>query len=145
MASIFREAITQELHDQPWWLRYKGSILIIATGVVGVIAQVAEDFQGEKWAPALVVVATIATFIINRFTKDGVTPSQAGKLESAAQKAFQDIPFETGPATVGVAHIPEPAYQPRHSTPVDSSAGLSDGQRARSEVEQHHQDTQNQV
>lgn len=144
MASIFREAVTQELHDQPWWLRYKGSILIIATGMVGVISQVAADFQGEKWAPALVAAATVATFVINRFTKDGVTPSQAGTLESAAQKVFQEIPFETGPATVGVAHIPdsaptpEPARGVEVTLPAPDSSGVLAGQVARAQIEAEH-------
>ena len=144
MASIFREAVTRELEDQPTLLRYKGSILIVATGVVGIISQLAvsPDLQGTAWATVLTVAATVATFLLNRFTRDGVTPSQAARLEQSAQRVFDTVPFETQPVPPAQADM-APAIT---ESPVDyvgshraDDDGLADGASARDYVEREHQ------
>lgn len=145
MASIFREAVTRELEDQPTLLRYKGSILIVATGVVGIISQLAvsPDLQGTGWATVLTVAATVLTFLLNRFTRDGVTPSQASRLEQSAQRVFDTVPFETQPmppsaATTAPAATAETTeeYVGAHRADDD---GLFDGAAARQVVEREHQ------
>lgn len=79
--SVVEQARSQE----PVWLRYKGSILIIATGLVAILAQLAEsaDWQGTQVGTVLTAVVTAASFLLNRFTKDGITPSMAGRIAAA--------------------------------------------------------------
>ena len=142
MASIFRESVQQEIKDQPFWLRYKGSIIIVATGIVSIMAQLATspDLEGTQVATILTVVVTVAGFILNRFTKDGLTPSMAQRLEQAGQRVFSNIPFETTPVT----HVQVAAqeYVGEHRAPDAPTAdGLSDGEAARAAVEQAHRDT----
>lgn len=141
MASIFRESVQQEIDKQPTWLRYKASIIIVATGIVSIIAQLAAspDLAGTQVATILTVVATVAGFILNRFTKDGLTPSMAPRLEQAGQRAFSSIPFETTPVTH--AQVAAPEYVGTHRAPeAPTGDGLSDGEQARVAVEQAHRD-----
>lgn len=94
MASVFRDAVQQEVNEQPAWLRYKGSILIILSGVAWVLAELATspDMAALGWSTGLGIAGTILAFFINRFTKDGITPSAAEKLEKAGQRAWLDRP-----------------------------------------------------
>lgn len=147
MASIFKDAVAQEINDQPVWLRYKASLIILASGIVSIIAQLATspDFAGTQVATILTTVATIAAFILNRFTKDGLTPSMGPKLERAGQRVFAEIPFETAPITQFTQvppTDPEPEYVGEHRAPDAPTAdGLADGEQARAAVEQSHRDT----
>lgn len=98
--------------QQPGWLRYKGSILIVATGIVSIIAQLATspDFAGTQTATILTIVATAAGFILNRFTKDGITPSMTQRIGQVQA------------ATTTTA----PEYEPRHAAPdVPSYSGVT--------------------
>lgn len=142
MASIFRESVQQEINDQSFWLRYKGSIIIVATGLVSILGQLATspDLAGTQVAAILTVTATVAGFILNRFTKDGVTPSMAQRLEAAGQRVFSNIPFETTPVTH--VQVASPEYVGEHRAPdAPTGDGLADGEQARAAVEQAHRDT----
>lgn len=137
MASAFKAAVEQELKDQPTALRYKGSILIIVTGVVGIISQLAvtPELADTRWAAILTGVATIATFLLNRFTKDGVTPSQAAKLEAAADRVYGDqVPFETVPVEALTAHV-EPSVEDAPAQVSDPGNGYLAGVAAREAIE----------
>lgn len=139
MASIFRESVQQEINDQSFWLRYKGSIIIVATGLVSILGQLATspDLAGTQVAAILTVTATVAGFILNRFTKDGVTPSMAQRLEQAGQRVFSNIPFETTPVTH--IQVAAPEYVGEHRAPnAPTGDGLADGEAARAAVEQAH-------
>ncbi|MCT1411641.1 hypothetical protein [Corynebacterium sanguinis] len=141
MASIFRESVQQEIKDQPFWLRYKGSIIIVATGLVSILGQLATspDLAGTQVAAILTVVVTVAGFILNRFTKDGLTPSMAQRLEQAGQRVFSNIPFETTPVTH--VQVAAPEYVGEHRAPDSPTGdGLTDGEVARAQVEQAHRD-----
>jgi hypothetical protein len=98
MASVFNDAVQQEINDQPGWLRYKGSILIVASGLVWVISELAKspDLAEFGWSGTLGIIATVAAFFINRFTRDGIAPSAAKKLEQAGQRAWLDRPSVSG-------------------------------------------------
>lgn len=98
MASVFNDAVQQEINDQPGWLRYKGSILIVLSGIVWVAAELAKspDLAQFEWTTGLGIAATVAAFFINRFTRDGITPSAAKKLEQAGQRAWLDRPSVSG-------------------------------------------------
>lgn len=103
MASIFNTAAGQEIKDQPWALRYKGSLLIIASGFVWIIGELARDAQMIEAgiAPTLGIIATVAAFLINRFTRDGITPSMAERLEQAGSRAHGVRPSVTPVAEPG--------------------------------------------
>lgn len=103
MASVFRTAGEQEIEDQPWYLRYKGSTLIVLSGVVWVLGELARDAQmiESGIAPALGVIATVAAFLINRFTRDGITPSMVARLEAAGDRAHGVRPSVTTVAEPG--------------------------------------------
>lgn len=94
MASAYQQAVQQELKDQPAWLRYKGSIIIIVSGVAGILAQLATspDLADTSLSMGLTAAATIIGFFVNRFTKDGVTPSMARRMEQAGLRAFDTRP-----------------------------------------------------
>lgn len=92
MASIFQDSVNQSLQDQKWYVTYKGSLLIVLSGVVSILGDLAQsqDLQDLGWGSAIGVVATIAAFFVNRFTRDGVTKSAAARLEQAGAKAHLD-------------------------------------------------------
>lgn len=92
MASVFKDAVWHELATQPWWLRYKGSLLIALSGVAWVLAELAQsqEIADLGWGTAVGGAATVAAFLVNRFTRDGVTPSQVQRLEQAGQQAHLD-------------------------------------------------------
>ena len=103
MASVFNTAAEQEIKDQPWALRYKGSLLIVASGIVWVLGELARDAQmiESGLAPTLGVIATVAAFLVNRFTRDGITPSMVGRLEAAGSRAHGVRPSVTAVAEPG--------------------------------------------
>lgn len=78
-------AVEQARSQEPVWLRYKASILIVATGLVAILAQLAEsaDWQGTQTGAVLTAVVTAASFLLNRFTRDGITPSMAPRIAQA--------------------------------------------------------------
>lgn len=106
MASAYQKAVQQELTDQPTWLRYKGSIIIVASGVAGILSQLAAapEIADTSLSMGLTAAATIIAFLLNRFTKDGITPSAARKLETAGLRAFDERP--------GVSGVPDDYQEP---------------------------------
>lgn len=54
MASIFGAAAQQELKDQPWYLRYKGSLLIVGSGVAWILGELAtsQEIADLGWSSA---------------------------------------------------------------------------------------------
>lgn len=92
MASHFSAAIQREVTDQSPWRRYKGSFLIVASGLAWVLSDLARSPEIAElgWSTGIGLAATIAAFIVNRFTRDGVTPSQAEILERAGERAYLD-------------------------------------------------------
>lgn len=114
MASVFKAAGQQEIHDQPWYLRYKGSILIIASGVAWVLGELAqsEEMADLGWGSAVGITATLVAFLVNRFTRDGITPSMAARLEQAGQRAFLDRPSISAPLVTDDVDGPDlPVYR----------------------------------
>ncbi|ARM68446.1 hypothetical protein [Corynebacterium phage IME1320_01] len=100
------DAVAAELVAQPWWLRRKGTILLILQGaawLAGALPAYLAD--APMW---FVFVAgftgTILTTLINALTVDGVTPSMEGRLADQAQAAEAEqapptLPVYTGPTT----------------------------------------------
>ncbi|MFS0063618.1 hypothetical protein ACL1G0_06715 [Corynebacterium striatum] len=101
-------AVAAELREQPWWLRYKGSIMLALQAlawVAGALPVMLAD------APAWTILAAGAigyfiTALVNRLTVDGVTPSMAPRLATQAEYQEQKtalqpatLPVYTGPTT----------------------------------------------
>lgn len=80
-------AVEQARRNDPPWLRYKGTILIILTGVVSILSQVATmpEWDGTTIGVVCTVGATIIGALVNRFTKDGLTPSMGPRIAQAAE------------------------------------------------------------
>ena len=102
------EAVAVELQEQPWWLRYKGSIMLILQAVAwvaGVIPVYLAD--APEWTIILVGgIGFFVTTLTNRLTVDGVTPSMAPRLADQAERreateAPATLPVYTGPTTAG--------------------------------------------
>ncbi|AWB84770.1 hypothetical protein [Corynebacterium liangguodongii] len=114
--SQITSAVHGEVKAQPFWLRYKASIIIVGSGLVSIIAQLAAspDLAGTQAATVLTIVATAAGFLINRFTRDGITPSMAPRLEAQITLGGTSAPTEHTPqhSTGG------PAYTLGSSTPA---------------------------
>ncbi|OHO71196.1 hypothetical protein HMPREF2692_01390 [Corynebacterium sp. HMSC036D03] len=102
------DAVATELKEQPWWLRYKGSIMLALQAlawVAGALPVMLAD------APAWTIFAAGAigyfiTALVNRLTVDGVTPSMAPRLAAQAEYREQQaapqaptLPVYSGPTT----------------------------------------------
>lgn len=126
MASVFKAAANQQMADEPFYLRYKGSILIIGSGLAWVLTQLAtsEDIAELGWGSAFGVAASIIALLVNRFTKDGITPSMARRLEHAGAIAFQDRISESGIAAYAPAEddAPRAIHVPLNPEPVAKPA-----------------------
>lgn len=114
MASVFKDAVHQELAAQPWWLRYKGSLLIVLSGLAWVLAELAQsqEIADLGWGTTVGIAATVAAFLLNRFTRDGVTPSQAQRLEQAGMQAHL-----SRPSVSGIVAESAPDYVGEHRAP----------------------------
>ncbi|MBG9349221.1 hypothetical protein [Corynebacterium belfantii] len=104
--NIFIDAVADELERQPWYLRYKGTILLALTSAAWVLATVTPMLAGApSWVGAVVAsVVSVITILANRLTRDGVTPSMAGRLEKAAARVettgqAPTLPVWDGPTT----------------------------------------------
>lgn len=117
MASVFKEAANQEIEEQPFYLRFKGSILIVLSGLVWILEKLAtsDDIAELGWGGAIGIVATLIALLVNRFTKDGITPSMAERLEASGQIAFMDRISESGIA----AYEPVTSPASRPAPPVE--------------------------
>ncbi|MHB2252962.1 hypothetical protein [Corynebacterium aurimucosum] len=101
-------AVAAELVAQPWWLRYKGTIMLVLQALAWLAGVLPVYFAD---APAWFVFVTggvgfILTTLVNRLTIDGVTPSMEGRLAEQAQAAEAEataptLPVYTGPTTAG--------------------------------------------
>lgn len=100
------DAVAAELVAQPWWLRYKGSIMLVlqaAAWLAGILPVYLAD--APSWLIAVAGgIGFILTTLVNRLTVDGVTPSMAPRLAEQAevaqtQAAPPTLPVYTGPTT----------------------------------------------
>lgn len=102
------EAVAVELQEQPWWLRYKGSIMLILQAVAWVAGMIPVYLaDAPEWTIILVGgIGFFVTTLTNRLTVDGVTPSMAPRLADQAERreaaeAPTSLPVYTGPTTAG--------------------------------------------
>lgn len=88
MSTDIQKAVALAVATQSPLRRYKGSLLIIAGGLVSIAAQLADspDLQGTVMPLIMTVLGTVIAAGINRFTPDGVTPAAGKKIEQAAQE-----------------------------------------------------------
>lgn len=102
------EVVAVELQEQPWWLRYKGTIMLVLQAiawVAGVIPVYLAD--APEWTIILVGgIGFFVTTLTNRLTVDGVTPSMAPRLADQAERVNKEatptvLPVYTGPTTAG--------------------------------------------
>lgn len=102
------DAVAAELMAQPWWLRRKGTIMLVLQALawlVGVLPVCLAD--APSWFIAVTGGAgVVLTTLINALTKDGVTPSMALRLAEQARAAENAtaptiLPVYTGPSTAG--------------------------------------------
>lgn len=96
--------VAVELLEQPWWLRYKGTIMLILQAiawVAGVLPVYLAD--APEWTAFLVGgIGFFVTTLTNRLTKDGVTPSMGPRLADQAERIDTiGLPIYTGPTTAG--------------------------------------------
>ena len=108
VATPIAELVYTELSDQPWFARYKATILMVLQAlawVAGALPVMLAD--APDWVIAVAGgIGTIVTVLVNRFTRDGVTPSMAPRLEQRAiieekKQAQPDLalPVYTGPTS----------------------------------------------
>lgn len=102
------EAVAVELQEQPWWLRYKGTIMLILQAVAWVAGAIPVYFaDAPEWTVLLIGgIGFFVTTLSNRLTVDGVTPSMAPRLAGQAERAETanapaNLPVYTGPTTAG--------------------------------------------
>lgn len=102
------DAVAAELVAQPWWLRFKGTIMLVLQALAwlaGILPVYLAD--APEWFIAVAGGAGfILTALVNRLTIDGVTPSMAPRLADQADRATTanspaSLPVYTGPTTAG--------------------------------------------
>lgn len=78
-------AVERAREQEPAWLRYKGTIIIILTGLVSIFSQLAAmpEWDGTTLGVGFTIAATLIGALVNRFTRDGITPSMAGRIAAA--------------------------------------------------------------
>lgn len=102
------DAVATELQEQPWWLRYKGSIMLALQAlawVAGALPVMLAD--APTWTIfAAGAIGYFITALVNRLTVDGVTPSMAPRLAAQAEYREQQdnpqtptLPVYTGPTS----------------------------------------------
>ena len=102
------DAVAAELVAQPWWLRFKGSIMLVLQALAW-LAGILPVYLAD--APSWFIAVTggagfILTTLVNRLTKDGVTPSMVPRIAEQAEvaqavEATPTLPVYTGPTTAG--------------------------------------------
>lgn len=82
-------AVDKAVKEESPLRRFKGSILIVLTGLVWVAGELAKspDLAEFSWTAGLGTFATVAAVLLNRFTKDAVTPSMATRLYAKSPEA----------------------------------------------------------
>lgn len=102
------EAVAVELQEQPWWLRRKGTIMIVLQAIAWVAGYIPVHFaDASEWT--ILAVGIIGSFVaglVNALTVDGVTPSMAPRLKDQAERREAAetpaaLPVYTGPTTAG--------------------------------------------
>lgn len=76
------DAVAAQVAETKHFQRYKGTWLIILSGLVGMIGGITPYLAGAPvWVvPVVSAIATFAAALVNRLTKDGFTPSMAGRI-----------------------------------------------------------------
>lgn len=98
MASVFQTAVTQALYNQPWYIRRKDSLAATA----GLVLQVLNGVAGygsdmPEWANLLIAALIgLCQILIHARTPGAITPSQAARLEDAANLAAMERPSQSG-------------------------------------------------
>lgn len=102
------EAVAVELQEQPWWLRYKGTIMLVLQAIAWVAGAIPVYFaDAPEWFIFVVGgIGFFVTTVTNRVTVDGVTPSMAPRLAGQAERretaeAPNTLPVYNGPTTAG--------------------------------------------
>lgn len=102
------EAVAVELQEQPWWLRYKGTIMLVLQAVAWIAGVLPVYFaDAPEWTVLLIGgIGFFVTTLTNRLTVDGVTPSMAPRLADQAERVNKEatptgLPVYTGPTTAG--------------------------------------------
>ncbi|ERS57596.1 hypothetical protein HMPREF1261_02269 [Corynebacterium sp. KPL1818] len=102
------DAVAIELQEQPWWLRYKGTIMLVLQALAWVAGIIPVYYaNAPEWTIALIGgVGFFLTTLVNRLTIDGVTPSMAPRLAGQADRAHLEaqpagLPVYSGPTTAG--------------------------------------------
>ena len=100
------DAVAKQVAATPHVQHYKGSYLIVATGVAAGLGGIVPYLAGAPWWVALIVttVATFCTMLANRLTKDGFTPSMVDRIG----EVVPDIDVEPVPKD----------YEGKHRTPT---------------------------
>ncbi|MFS0078201.1 hypothetical protein ACL1FX_00250 [Corynebacterium striatum] len=102
------ETVAAELKEQPRWLRYKGSIMLVLQALAWVAGALPVMLvEAPEWT--ILATGTVGYFItalVNRLTVDGVTPSMASRLAAQAEYREQQaapqappLPVYSGPTT----------------------------------------------
>lgn len=104
------DIVYSELTNQPWFARYKGTLLMVLQALAWVAGAVPVMLAH---APAWVIAITggvgaLVTILINRFTKDGVTPSMAPRLEHRATVEHKRLNPPALPVYTGATSTPAP-------------------------------------
>ena len=90
------DAVAKKVAETPHVQRYKGSYLIIAAGVSAGLGGILPYLADAPWWVRIIIttLVTLATFLVNRLTKDGFTPSMV-------ERVGQEIPDEPEVASAG--------------------------------------------
>ena len=102
------DAVAKQVAATPHVQHYKGSYLIVATGVAAGLGGIVPYLAGAPWWVAVIVttVATFCTMLANRLTKDGFTPSMVDRIG----EVVPDIDVEPVPKDYEGKHRAKPRF-----------------------------------
>jgi len=89
------DAVAKQVAATPHVQHYKGSYLIVATGIAAGLGGIVPYLSGAPWWVAVIVttVATFCTMLANRLTKDGYTPSMVDRIAAVVpDEDVQPVP-----------------------------------------------------
>ena len=99
------DAVAAQVANTKHFQRYKGTWLIVLSGLVGMIGGITPYLAGAPvWVvPVVSAVATFAAALVNRLTKDAFTPSMAERIaDYVPDVVVQEVPAEAVPSVDSV-------------------------------------------
>lgn len=99
MASVFQDAVSEYVAQQPWYVRRKDTLTVLA----GMVLQVANlttamTTDAPAWVTlTIAAIVGVAQMFVTAGTKGAITPSMGKRIEDMAATMYLDRPSVSEP------------------------------------------------